>query len=102
MFDQVSVGGDDILGYVEVAIVAHDRIQDPEEATRLELGLLLEIFRYPPDRLDGRGAGDVSRQHHVECVEIGLPEALVQIRDLLCRYSCSFPLLVAGVVTLVV
>lgn len=72
MIDQLLISRHDILRHVEVPVVAHDRVQNPEEAAGPRLGFPLERLRYPAHGLDGRGARDVARQHHVEVVEVRL------------------------------
>jgi hypothetical protein len=95
---QAPVHGHDVGRDIEVAVVAHDRVQHPEEAPRLGLRLALELLRYLSDRLERRGAGYVARKHHVEVVEVGLLQALVEVGDLLRRHFRARPLSVSGVV----
>ena len=91
--NQAAVGGDDVLGDVEPAVVAHDGVEDPEEGrgTTRRLGP-----RRQPRPL--RLLLQLAREHHIEVVEIRLLQAVPEVRDLLGREPRPLPLLVARVV----
>lgn len=85
MVNETLVGGYHVLGDVYLPIVAHDGIEDPEEAARVGSGVGFQFSAYAADGLDARGAGHVAGQHHVEVIQVGLLEPVPEIRDLLCR-----------------
>lgn len=93
------VRGHDVLGDVQLAVVAHDGVQHPKEAARAPRAPLgLELGGDAPHGLDGLGAGDVAREHHVEVVEVGLLQAGEQVGDFLRRHLGALDLSVARVV----
>lgn len=98
MLDQAPIRRHDVVGHVQLAIVAHDGVQDPKEAARFRPRLFLELFSNVAHGLDGGRARYVARQHHVELVEVRLLETLPEIRYLLRRYSCALPLSISGMV----
>lgn len=92
------VRGDDVLGDVDLAVVAHDGVEDPEEAAGRVAILDLELLGDVADGDDGLGAGDVAREHHVEVVEVRLPQPVIQVGDFLGRDLCACPLPISRVV----
>ena len=86
------------MGDVEGAVVAHDGVEDPEEAPGSGLGFGFELFGDGPDGFEGFRTWDVAGEHHVKVVEVGLLEAAEQVRDLLGGRFRSCPLPVSGVV----
>lgn len=98
VLDQAPVRGHDVVGDVQLAVVAHDGVQDPEEAAGPTPRLFLELLGDVAHGLDGGGARHVARQHHVEPVEVRLLQALPEVRDLLRRYPRASPLPISGVV----
>lgn len=97
---QALVRGHHVVGDVQAAVVAHDGVQDPEEASPVlrVLRLMAQLLGDGAHGLDGGGARHVPREHHVEAVEEGHLEALPQVRDLLRRDPRAFPLAVSRVV----
>lgn len=87
-----------VLGDVYLPIVAHDGIEDPEEAAGVRGRIRLQFPAYAADSLDAGGAGHVARQHHVEAVQVGLLEPVPEIRDLLRREFCALDLPISRVV----
>lgn len=99
MREQGLVRRHDVIRDIQFAVVAHHGVQHPEKATRPRFCPRLEVLRDPAHRLDGFRAGYVAREHHVEVVEVGLLQPLVQVRDLLRRDLGALDLSVAGVIT---
>lgn len=62
MADQAPVHRDDVLCHVEVTIITHDGVEDPEEATRLSYcsGPVFELLGYFPHCLEGSCSRNVA------------------------------------------
>lgn len=100
VLDEALIRGHDLLGDVQLPVVAHDGVQDPEEAARRSRsGLLpLELLCDIAHGHDGLGAGDVAREHHVKVVQVRLLEPFKEVPDLLGGHSCPLPLSVPCVI----
>lgn len=95
VLDKALVCRHDILRHIEIPIVAHDGIQDPEEVFG-PLGL-----EFPGDlsnSLYGFCAGYVAREHHVKIVQVRLLQPLPKVRYLPRGDSCPLELPIASVI----
>lgn len=96
--DESLVSGHNFWRDVDLSIVAHDRIESPEELARRILGLVLKLSAYLANGINGFSTWDVTGKHHVKVIQVRLLQSIPQVRNLLCRDSRSLPLPVSGMV----
>ncbi|KAI6761058.1 hypothetical protein HG531_001611 [Fusarium graminearum] len=67
--DESLVSGHNFWRDVDLSIVAHDRIESPEELARRILGLILKLSAYLANGINGFSTWDVTGKHHVKVIQ---------------------------------